>query len=106
MLKPFRLKSPLGRAYTVDEDDVFDTKTALASLRGYEVPAYGLTPWPDNPLFDSIEAFQSRNRLTTDGYMLPDGETETALNAALASAAERPGGLDSGWARMVATHPG
>ncbi len=84
MLRPFRLKRPLGLAYTMDEDDVLKTKQALHSLGLYDSPKrYGLTRYPDMPLIDGIKAFQRRSGLREDGVAKPGGPTITALGRAL-----------------------
>jgi hypothetical protein len=59
-------------------------KSAFKKLGYYETPSYGLTPYPDQTLFDGIRTFQKDKRLTTDGYMLPGGETEQSVNSLLA----------------------
>lgn len=79
MFASIKLNSTLGRSYNVDPDDVLKMKQALNSLGYYEVPSYGMTPYPDEPLFEAIEAFQKTHGLSRDGIMKPDGETEIAV---------------------------
>ena len=55
----------------------------LNRLGFYQVPDYGLTPWPDGAMFKGIETFQERSRLKVDGVMAPGEETETWLGKAL-----------------------
>lgn len=52
---PFRLKSTIGRSYRVDPDDTRRTKETLRELGYYETPSYGITPYPDEPMFRGIE---------------------------------------------------
>lgn len=74
------LKRPLAADSAADEDDVLSVKKNLNRSGYYDEPDYGMTPYPDKPLFDGIRTFQKDNDLTIDGVMNPGGETETALN--------------------------
>lgn len=76
---PFRLNRTIGRSFSVSRDDVLKVKTALDGLGFYDVPDFGLTPFPDEVLFTGIEKFQSANGLKKDGIMKPDGPTVSAL---------------------------
>lgn len=80
MVGSFKLKSPLGRSYSLNLGDVRRAKEILHSLGYYAIPDYGLTEFPDESLFEGIERFQSDFGLRRDGVMKPGGETETALN--------------------------
>ena len=80
---PFRLKNTIGRTYSVDPDDVLNTKLALVDLGHMRIPDYGLTPYPDNRLFDGIRSYQRRNNLRDDSVMEPDGPTLHRLNRSL-----------------------
>jgi hypothetical protein len=75
-LDPLLLRRPLSPTSDADPDDVLAAKSAFKTLGYYEVPDYGLTPYPDQALFDGIRNYQKDKRLTVDGYMLPEGETE------------------------------
>lgn len=79
------LNRPLSTTSDADPDDVLSAKSKFTRLGYYEVPRYGLTPYPDQPLFDGIRDFQKDNALTVDGYMLPGGETEHSVNNSLAT---------------------
>jgi peptidoglycan hydrolase-like protein with peptidoglycan-binding domain len=79
-LAPLQLKRLLAGNASADEDDVLNVKQQLNVLGHYEVPSYGMTRYPDSRLFDGITSFQREQGLTVDGYMQPDGETETRLN--------------------------
>lgn len=79
------LNRPLSTTSDADPDDVLSAKSTFNRLGYYEVPSYGLTPHPDQPLFDGIRDYQKDNALTVDGYMLPGGETEQSVNFSLAT---------------------
>jgi len=84
MIRPtFRLKKPLGLAYTMDEDDVLKTKVALADLGHMKKPDHGLTPYPDETLIDAIRDFQRHQGLKSDGVVKPGGPTERRLGEVL-----------------------
>jgi len=84
MIRPaFRLKKPLGLAYTMDEDDALKTKVALRDLGHMKRPDYGLTPYPDQPMIDGIRNFQRGHGLKADGVAKPGGSTERRLNTEL-----------------------
>ncbi len=75
-----RTSKTIGRNYVVHENDVKVIKEALRSVGYYKVPEYGMTPYPDEKMFDSIRTFQKDNDLKVDGIVHPDGETLDALN--------------------------
>ena len=79
-IDPLLLKRPLSPTPDTDPDDVLAAKSAFKQLGYYETPSYGLTPYPDQTLFDGIRSYQKDKGLTVDGYMLPAGETEKSLN--------------------------
>lgn len=60
---PLNLKRSIEVTSSSDLDDVLKVKTALHGLGYYELPDYGMTTYPDQPLFKSIKKFQSANRL-------------------------------------------
>lgn len=84
MRKALRLRSILGRSYNVDPADVLEAKKLLGQLGYYPASDGDLSPYPDEPLFQSIEAFQRDNELRVDGVMKPNGPTEQVLNDKLA----------------------
>ena len=84
MLRPFRLRRPIGLDYNMDLDDTFNTKKALRDLGHFRVPKYGLTRYPDQPMIDGIKSFQKLRGLQVDGVMKPDGPTLKSLNQTLA----------------------
>ncbi|MAO57165.1 MAG: hypothetical protein CMM61_15925 [Rhodospirillaceae bacterium] len=84
MISPFKLNATLGRDYNADLDDTLRTKKALQKIGLFETPSYGMTEFPDEPLFKGIEKFQARHGLKQDGIMKQDGETATKLGQVLA----------------------
>jgi hypothetical protein len=83
----FKLNNVLRSSSAANGDDVLNMKQGLNKLGHYEAPAYGMTPYPDTPMFDGMKAFQKRNGLTVDGYARPGGPTEKTLNSHLANTA-------------------
>ena len=83
MKKPLRLNSTIGRHDVVEPEDVLAMKTALNWTGFYEIPEYGLTSTPDEPMFDGIEKFQKENSLSVDGIVRPEGETVEAMNLSI-----------------------
>tara|TARA_B100000965_G_scaffold381828_2_gene379644 strand:+ start:9096 stop:9452 length:357 start_codon:yes stop_codon:yes gene_type:complete len=75
VISPFKLNATLGRDYNADLDDTLRTKKALQKIGLFETPSYGMTEFPDEPLFKGIEKFQARHGLKQDGIMKQDGET-------------------------------
>jgi len=80
MPKFFRLKQPLGPSFAADAEDTALTKHLLTDVGHFEIPSYGITPWPDASLFTGIDSFQRKKKLDVDSIMLPGGPTEKALN--------------------------
>jgi hypothetical protein len=87
-ISSFRLKGTIGRNYKTDFEDTLRTKEALRALKYYEEPSYGMTGYPDEPLFGAIENFQRDHGLQRDGIMRPGGETVGAIGVQLASLRE------------------
>ena len=75
---------------SVQEQDIFNVKTALNGLGYYDEPKYGFTVYPDRQMFDSIKSFQGDNDLKVDGVMNPDGETIQEMNKQLKISARTP----------------
>lgn len=69
--------SPDGKA---DPQDILAVKKALVRTGHYEIPDYGLTPYPDKHLFNAIKSYQKSAGLKVDGIMKPQGETIRHLN--------------------------
>ncbi|MEK9723479.1 MAG: peptidoglycan-binding domain-containing protein [Rhodospirillaceae bacterium] len=100
----FRLRGPVGADYNHDLDDVTAVNYMLNALGHFRVPDYGLTPYPDRPLFDGIQNFQKSNGLKTDGIMKPGGETERTLDGAARRFAEN-GAAPDGEGRHIHFDP-
>jgi len=84
-VKKIRLRGVIDRAARIEENDTIQTKYALGELGYYRTPGYGMTPYPDEPMFDGIRKYQQDNKLRVDGVMKPGGETESSLNQKLAA---------------------
>jgi hypothetical protein len=81
------LNETIGSAYPTDPEDVWNIKSGLSDLGYYEAPeAYGMTPWPDSPMFESIKSFQKDHDLEVDGIMKPEGPTLATMNRKLSQA--------------------
>lgn len=68
------------------------TKSALKALGHCKTPDYGMTPYPDESMFDGIKSYQRANKLRVDGIMKPGGETEESMNSRLAAGTRGNGG--------------
>ena len=75
-----RLTDSVGSDRPMGPVDTINTKMALRSLGRYETPDYGMTDYPDAPMFEAIGKFQKEKKLHFDRMMFPGGETETAIN--------------------------
>ena len=75
------LSSTISPFNDTQPDDVIKTKSALAQTGHYQVPDFGITPYPDRPMIDGIKKFQQDNGLKVDGVMKPQGPTETTLGS-------------------------
>jgi peptidoglycan hydrolase-like protein with peptidoglycan-binding domain len=106
----FSLNESFGSDYTVNPDDIVNTKTALNQLGYYDPPeGIGIQPWTDEATFNGIKNFQQNNDLKVDGFMRPGGPTEATINKQLASAKnndnwEYDSDVDKGDSRDVTTH--
>ncbi len=80
---PLRIKGHVAGSARVGPEDTLSTKKALHDLGYYDIPDYGMTPFPDQPMFDGIAEVQKKNDLFHDRAMSPGGETETAINREL-----------------------
>ncbi|CAA6603920.1 conserved hypothetical protein [Rhodospirillaceae bacterium LM-1] len=82
---PFQIRKVIGDDYNVDPDDTLNTKQALNRLGYYAPPqSYGMTPYPDRLMFNSLKAFQKDMGLKIDGLMRPGGPTEAQIGLRLA----------------------
>ncbi len=73
------LNRPLDINSPADLDDVLDVKTYLNKRGFYDIPNYGITPYPDDELFNGIRKYQSSRGLKVDGIMNVDGETQESM---------------------------
>ncbi len=80
----FRLKNAIGPAREIAPEDAVAAKTALAEIGHYQIPDFGVTPYPDVALFEGVRKFQREQELKVDGLMNPDGPTAQRLDALLA----------------------
>lgn len=78
-----RINSQISRSSNLQLEDVYNIKKGLVESGYYEIPSYGLTPYPDDDLFDAVKEFQEDQGLTIDGIVNPEGETLEALNRSL-----------------------
>jgi len=83
MTKRFSLKAPLASNTNVDLDDSMKTKLALRRLGYYKAPGYGMTPYPDQPLFNAVADLQRDKGLRRTGEVRPGDDTENAIRVAL-----------------------
>ena len=86
---PFRVGRTIARNASADQNDTINVKRALQALGSYEEPAWGLSPWPDEPMFQGIRAFQVDNGLRPDGVIKPNGSTERTLDESLRNRYEK-----------------
>ncbi|MBF0269080.1 MAG: peptidoglycan-binding protein [Alphaproteobacteria bacterium] len=85
----FKVRKVIGDDHSVDPDDTLNTKQALNRLGYYSPPqSYGLTPYPDRLMFNSLKAFQKDEGLKVDGLMRPGGPTEAQIGQRLAEKKE------------------
>ncbi len=78
-----QLSRRVGRDIAVGEADTTAVKSALQRMGLYEEPSYGMTPYPDDRMFEGIESLQARLGLEVTGTIRPGGAEEQALSAAL-----------------------
>jgi hypothetical protein len=82
-----QLSRRVGRDIAVGEADTTAIKAGLQRLGFYEEPSYGMTPYPDDRMFEGLKALQARMGLEATGTIRPGGPEEAALSNALADAA-------------------
>ncbi len=73
------LKQHLEINSPADPQDVLDVKLFLYQKGLYDVPEYGITPYPDEKLFNAIAKYQKKNNLKVDGVMKVNGETQERM---------------------------
>jgi hypothetical protein len=72
----FKIRSKLAANTDADQKDVILVKEALSNLGHYEIPEYGLTPFPDKRLFDGIRKFRELSKLQVTEEINPGDETQ------------------------------
>lgn len=90
MAPRFRLSQAMGADYMADPADITSTKRALNRLGYYDDPDGDFGAWVDSGLFKGIRQFQKDKDLEVDGFMKPGGETEQAIDVALATTQDKP----------------
>lgn len=83
----------VGRDIAVTESDTIGIKSALRRMGLYAEPKYGMTPYPDEAMFDGIKELQTRLGEEPTGSIRPRSREEEALFAA---SSERVGGGSGG----------
>jgi len=83
MPETLRLKKTIGPSHPTTPEDAVAAKAALARLGHYEIPDFGITPYPDSALFDGLRNFQQEQELKVDGLMKPDGRRPSASASSL-----------------------
>lgn len=73
------LNQPLDVNSPADPQDVLEVKNFLHRKGLYDIPEYGLTPYPDEKLFNGIRAYQKEKGLKIDGVMKANGETQESM---------------------------
>lgn len=79
----FQIKNKISRNNHVIAKDTSDLKFALTSLGYYDDTETGFSPYADDELFKSVQAFQEDKKLKIDGILNPNGETQNAISAEL-----------------------
>jgi len=78
-----KIKNTLGQDYNVDPQDVYKIKLALNKIGFYKTPDYGITPYPDEKMYQAIKSYQKSRGVKSDGILKPEGETLAVLNKEL-----------------------
>jgi len=81
----FSIGNSISASSNTKPDDVLKTKSALVETGNYNVPDFGITPYPDTPMINGLKSFQQQNGLAVDGVMKPGGPTEAKLGENLAN---------------------
>lgn len=98
------LRRRVGRDIAVSEDDTLAIKTALGRMGLYREPKYGLTPYPDEAMFDGLRALQIRLGEDPSGSIRPGGPEEEVLFAASSGEASRSDGASGDGTVHVREH--
>ncbi len=87
----FTLNRVISRDTKTHPDDTSIIKGALTALGYYDDTETGLSPYPDDQLFKSINSFQKDNKLKIDGVIKPDGPTQAKIKEKLGAVKESAG---------------
>ena len=68
-----KLKYTIRRNHGVEADDTLTIKNVLRRLGHYETPDYGMTPCPDERMFEGLKGFQKAKGLAVYGVVEPRG---------------------------------
>ena len=81
---PVRSSAPVGNSKENQSEDVKQVQRSLGRLGlASENKLYEPSGILDRETVDSMQLFQKSNDLRVDGFMNPNGETETAMNSSL-----------------------
>lgn len=75
----YGLSSTISASHNTKPDDVKLLKRMLSESGYYQVPDFGITPYPDTLMIEGIRQFQKDNDLVVDGIVKPEGPTMNAL---------------------------
>jgi len=73
------LNKPLEMNSAANPEDVLDVKIFLHQKGLYDIPDYGMPPYPDEKLFTAIKSYQKKKGLKVDGVMKANGETQETM---------------------------
>jgi len=76
---PYGLSSTISESHNTKPDDVKLVKRMLSEEGHYQVPRFGITPYPDTSMINAIKGFQKENGLNVDGVVKPEGPTMIAM---------------------------
>lgn len=86
------LRQRVARDTAVSESDTLTIKSALREMGLYREPKYGMTPYPDEAMFDGIKELQARLGVDPTGSIRPGGPEEEVLFTASSGEAPRSDG--------------
>lgn len=87
-----KLVRRVGRDISITESDTLQIKAALVKMGKYEVPSYGITPYPDQAMIEGIRSLQSDLGVDPTGSIRPGGPEEAALTVAAEGGSGSGGG--------------
>ncbi len=87
-----RLTKIVRRDSAIGESDTLQLKHALYQLGHYEMPNYGMTPYPDDRMFEGIKSFQQSLGLEPTGSVRIDGPEHMEMSRQLSGEAASSSG--------------